>query len=261
MNPLKKAPLLLFSLALLIPSLAYAHFGTILAQDPILTSKQTKTSITFSFIHPFEQKGMDLEKPETVGIRYLGSKKDREITANLEQTDFLNHKAWSTEFNPQKPGVFCIYMEPTPYWEKSENIFIKHISKTYIGAFGVDQGNWSEPIGLKTEIVPLSRPFGLYENNVFQGKVYFNGKAVPKAEIEVEYYNKDKQAKAENDYMITQVIKADENGVFSYSPPQSGWWGFSALKEADYKIKRKGENKSVELGAVLWVHFLPWNNQ
>jgi cobalt/nickel transport protein len=75
----------------------------------------------------------------------------------------------------------------------------------------------------------------------------------------VEYYNRDKKAKAPTDYMVTQTIKADQNGVFTYAAPRSGWWGFAALNEADFKLKLKsGEEKGVELGAVIWVKFEEW---
>ena len=57
-------------------------------------------------------------------------------------------------------------------------------------AFGDDEG-WDEEIGLKTEIVPLSKPYGLYAGNVFQGIVKFNGKSMPYARVEVEYFNED----------------------------------------------------------------------
>jgi cobalt/nickel transport protein len=55
--------------------------------------------------------------------------------------------------------------------------------------------------------------------------------------------------------MITQTIKADENGIFTYAAPVSGWWGFAALNSADYQLPHQGENKDVELGAVIWVYF------
>jgi cobalt/nickel transport protein len=55
--------------------------------------------------------------------------------------------------------------------------------------------------------------------------------------------------------MITQTIKADANGVFTYAAPVSGWWGFAALSSADYKLAHQGEEKDVELGAVIWVRF------
>ncbi len=153
------------------------------------------------------------------------------------------------------------YMEPQPYWELAEDVFIIHYTKTVVTAFGDDEG-WDEEIGLKTEIVPLSKPFGLYTGNVFHGIVKLNGKPIPFAEVEVEYYNIENKAQAPTDYMVTQTIKTDENGVFTYAVPKSGWWGFAALNEADFKLKTKsGEEKGVELGAVIWVHFEDWQQK
>ncbi len=76
--------------------------------------------------------------------------------------------------------------------------------------------------------------------------------------MEVEYYNRDGQALAPNDLMITQTIKTDVNGVFSYTAPAAGWWGFAALTTAKEKKQVKGQPKDVELGAVIWVKFENW---
>ena len=149
------------------------------------------------------------------------------------------------------------YMEPEPYWEPSEDCFIIHHTKTVVTAFG-DYEGWDKEIGLKTEIIPLSKPFGLYSGNLFQGIVKLNGNPVPFAEVEVEFFNQNRKAKAPTDYMVTQTIKADGNGIFTYAVPRSGWWGFAALNTADYKLKHKGEEKDVELGAVIWIRFHDW---
>jgi cobalt/nickel transport protein len=146
-------------------------------------------------------------------------------------------------------------MEPQAYWEPAEDTYIIHYTKTFVAAFGADEG-WDTPIGLPTEIVPLTRPFGNYAGGVFQGQVLIKGKPAPGAEIEVEFYNKDGKYKAPSDYHVTQVVKADANGVFTFTCPVEGWWGFAALSEADYKIK----DKSVELGAVLWVKMDGWKD-
>ncbi len=58
--------------------------------------------------------------------------------------------------------------------------------------------------------------------------------------------------------MITQTIKADGNGVFTYAAPRSGWWGFAALNTSDKKMAHNGEQKDIELGAVIWVKFEDW---
>jgi len=151
-------------------------------------------------------------------------------------------------------------VEPQPYWEPAEDCYIVHYTKTVVTAFGDEEG-WDKELGLKTEIVPLSKPYGLYAGNVFQGIVKLNRKSMPYAEVEVEYYNKDKKAEAPTDYMVTQTIKADVNGVFTYAVPKAGWWGFAALSKADKKLKYKGKDKDVEIGAVIWVYFHEWQGK
>ena len=127
-------------------------------------------------------------------------------------------------------------------------------------AFGNDEG-WGKEIGLKTEIVPLAKPFGLYTGNVFQGIVKIDGAPSPYAEVEVAHYNKDGKAHAPTEYMITQTVKADQNGVFTYAVPTAGWWGFAALSQADFKLKHNGKDKDVEIGAVIWVEFHDWQSK
>ena len=124
-----------------------------------------------------------------------------------------------------------------------------------MAAFGDDTG-WDLPLGLTTEIVPLLRPFGNYAGNSFTGQVLLKGKPVPDCEVEVELYNRDGKVKAPSEYHITQVIKTDSNGVFTFTCPLPGWWGFAALNSADYTLKGpNGMDKEVELGAVLWIYF------
>ena len=61
--------------------------------------------------------------------------------------------------------------------------------------------------------------------------------------------------------MITQVVKADVNGVFTYTPPRAVWWGFAALNTATEKINYEGTEKDVELGAVIWLEFVDWKTK
>lgn len=241
---------------LLATGQAFAHFGMVIPSDSMVMQGESRTvKLNLSFSHPFEVKGMDLEKPKRFGVIFNGKK--TELPGSLKELKIMNHKAWQSNYKIKRPGVYTFFMEPQPYWEPAEDCFIIHYTKTIVAAFGAEDG-WDEPIGLKTEIVPLTRPFGLYAGNLFQGIVMLNNNPVSYAEVEVEYYNKTGKAKAPNDYMITQVIKADSNGVFSFAVPKAGWWGFAALNTADEKMKHQGEDKDVELGAVIWVEFQEW---
>jgi len=235
----------------------FAHFGMIIPSDAMVMADDSRTiELDISFSHPFEMIGMDMEKPKNFAVYENSEKKDLKPTLTLSKV--MDRTAWKATYNVKRPGIYMFVMEPEPYWEPMEDCFIIHYTKTVATAFGIDDG-WDAEAGLKTEIVPLSKPYGLYAGNLFQGIVKLDGKPVPYAEVEVEYFNKDKSAHAPTDYMITQTIKADGSGVFSYAAPRSGWWGFAALSTADYQIKKDGEKKDVELGAVIWVEFVEWN--
>ena len=231
---------------------ALAHFGMVIPSDNILTPKKKSVKLDLSFSHPFEIIGMDLAKPKAF-FMVAGDKKTDLLPA-LKPTKVMDNPSWTTEVSIKRPGVYTFVMEPTPYWEPAEDVHIIHYTKTLIAAFGDDQG-WDVPVGIATEIVPLTRPFGNYAGNSFSGQVLLDGKPVAGGEVEVELYNKDKKFSAPSDYHVTQVVKADANGVFTFACPKAGWWGFSALSEADYTIKDpEGKEKGVELGAVLWTY-------
>ena len=245
--------LLILAGLLLFPLSAHAHFGMVIPSDTMIMQGDKQTvRVQISFSHPFEGIGMEMNKPRVCNVMANG--KTMDLKASLKKDHVMDHTAWSLDYKIARPGVYMFLVEPEPYWEPAEDAFIIHYTKTVVTAFGDDEG-WDREIGLKTEILPLSKPYGLYAGNLFQGIVKLNGKPVPFAEVEVEYYNKDQQLTAPTDYMITQTIKADDNGIFSYAAPVAGWWGFAALNSADFKLKHDGQDKDVELGAVIWVEF------
>ena len=251
------ASLALASAALAAPALA--HYGMIIPNDPMISQEDGRSvSLTMSFSHPFENDGMVLERPAAFTV--TNGDETTDLLGALSDATVMEKPGFTLEYDLERPGTYVFAMEPQPYWEPAEDAFIIHYTKTYVTAYGDDEG-WDSELGLKTEIVPLSKPFGLWERNVFQGIVKMDGAPVPYAEVEVEYYNQDATATVPDDLMITQTVKADGNGVFTYAAPASGWWGFAALNTADYTLPQDGEDKDVELGAVIWVHFEEWTGQ
>lgn len=236
-----------------------AHFGMVIPSDNmIMADEKREIQLDLSFSHPFEFIGMELTRPKAFFVVKDGNRQD--LGPQLIPSSVMEHPAWTLTYAVQRPGAYLFAMEPDPYWEPAEDCFIVHYTKTIIGAFGDDSG-WDQELGLKTEIIPLSRPFGLYAGNLFQGIVKLEGQPVPYAQVEIEFYNEKKSATAPTDYMITQTVKADQNGVFTYCAPVSGWWGFSALNTSDKKMLHNGKEKDIELGAVLWVRFENWQEK
>lgn len=227
-------------------SLAFAHFGMVIPDTSVIQPAKKTTGLTLCFAHPFEGNGMNLVKPQKFTVYHDGKATD--LLSTLKPTKVMGHDAFKTNYTFKRPGMYTFVMEPVPYPEPAEDNYIIHYSKTVVSAFNEGE-NWNQPIGLKTEIVPLTRPWGNYAGNVFQGVVLLDGKPVPGCRVEVEYYNKDKKYKAPFECMVTQEVICDQNGVFTFACPLPGWWGFAALNDADYKIK----GKVVELGAILWT--------
>lgn len=243
--------LILVTMNWLVPSMGLAHFGVLLPSDNIVEGNEARQiSLTCEFMHPFEQTFMNLEKPIRFGLFLKGE--DKDLLNSLKKKVVQGCTTWVGTADLKRPGDHAFYFVPKPYWEPAEDCYIQHFTKVIVNAFGMEEG-WDQPVGLKTEIIPLTRPYGLWTGNVFCGQVLLNGKPAPDSELEIEFYNKDKKVKAPAAPYVTQVVHTDSEGIFCYVMPKEGWWGFAALNEAGDKMDYKGRKVSVELGAVLWV--------
>lgn len=120
--------------------------------------------------------------------------------------------------------------------------------------------DWDSELGLKAEIVPLTKPYAIWEGGSFTGIVKSKGKPVADAEIEVEFLNADVDMKkntmgkskieAPQDAFVTMTIKANKDGEFTFAIPKAGFWGFAALgvgSDKEYKGKELSQD------AVIWV--------
>ena len=247
---------------------AFAHFQTIYTEESALNEGK-EINLKLVFTHPFEAgHTMDIGKdekgtihpPKAFGVFRKGRKKDLLKTLKpIEFTSLTNKgRAYETSYKLRGMGDFIFYFDPAPYYEGSEDIYIEHVTKMIVNVAGAPTG-WDAEIGLPVEIVPLDKPYGLWTGNVFRGVVKCNGKIVPDIEIEVEYMNHDikgnafskrAKAKAPQDAFVTQTIKADSNGVFTFGIPKAGWWGFAALGAGGDKTHN---GKELSLDAVIWV--------
>ena len=196
---------------------------------------------------------MHMAKPVQFGVLTKGEKRF-DLLNTLKEKRWEEFSTWHTSYTLTMPGDHVFFVEPEPYWEPAEEVFIVHYTKVVVNGFGMELG-WDAEIGLKTEIMPLTRPYGLYAGNLFQGLVLVDGKPAAYTEVEVEYYNDKDLYTAPAGPYITQVIKTDVNGLFSYAMPKAGWWGFAALSEDEKTMKNPegGKQYPVEIGALIWV--------
>jgi cobalt/nickel transport protein len=232
---------------------ARSHFQVLLPSHDVVGAEQGKTvDLTILFTHPMEQGPvMEMGRPRQFGVLVDGKKRD--LMDQLVPRKIDGKTTYQCRARFTWPGDYVFYVEPAPYWEPLEKKMLVHYTKVVVDFMGAEQG-WDAMVGFPVEIEPLTRPYGLWTGNSFRGIVRKDGKPVPFAEVEVEYYNEGGRVKPPNDALITQVVKADAAGVFSYTMPRAGWWGIAALVDGDQKMKSPtGEMVDVELGGLMWV--------
>ncbi|SMH26844.1 DUF4198 domain-containing protein [Mesorhizobium australicum] len=249
---MKKAGIVAFVLVTcVLGSAAHAHFQEILPSTDSFSPGDAEISLNLVFTHPMDRgPTMDMKKPVRFGV--VTNSGEVDLLGSLTEAPHDGKSAWKAAYTPGEPGAYVFFVEPQPYWEPVEDKSIIHYAKVVVDAF--DSGSyWDRLVGLPVEIEPLTRPYGLWTGNVFSGIVRAKGAPVPFAEIEVEWVN-DGSVTPPGDAFVTQIVKADERGVFHYAMPRAGWWGFAALVEADYQLKDpSGADKPVELGGLIWV--------
>ncbi len=253
------AALLCLILSFVLVAMSSAHFAMVIPSNDVVGKEDNKEiGLLIQFTHPFEGgPQMQMDKPEKFGV--VQGDKVINLLDTLKEKKVDGKSTWETSFKITRPADYSFFLVPKPYWEPAEDKFIQHVTKVIVDGLGAEEG-WDKPIakeaGLPCEIVPLTRPYSLYAGNVFTGQVQKDGKPVPDCDVEIEFWGKGK-TKAPTDSHVTQVVKTNENGYFSFVMPKAGWWGFSALMDGDKPIRFEGKDRKVELGAVMWLHAYP----
>ena len=262
-NTKKLQHTLQLTLAISLPLVAqqgFAHFQELLPQTQIVTPATGRTlNFDIVFTHPMEGgPTMDMDKPSQAGVMVNGEHRD--LLDTLTPATKAGKQAYTMSYKVRRPGTYQFYMQQAPYYDATEDAYIKQNAKVVVDAFGAAEG-WHTPVGLPSEIIPLTRPFAGWTNTSFTGVVVKEGKPQAGVEIEVEYLNSDGVA-IPSDAFINQVVITNQNGEFSFTMPRAGWWGFAALMDADYTLKGPdGQNKPVSEDAVLWLQVTDMENR
>jgi cobalt/nickel transport protein len=253
---------------------AFAHFQMLYTPDTALNKGET-IELREVFTHPFaDEHTMDMGKQhdsqelKPVEEFYVINKgKKTDLKSTLKGITFTGQhnsgKAYASQYKAQRMGDHILILQPAPYYEANEDAYIQQITKSIINVAGTPT-DWDSDLGLKAEIVPLTKPYAIWEGGSFTGVVKSKGKPVPYAEIEVEYLNRDIDMKnnktgksyveAPQDAFVTMGIKTDKDGEFTFTLPRAGFWGFAALGVGSDKTYK---GKELSQDAVIWVEAKP----
>ncbi len=239
-----------------------AHFQMIYTPESAL-QKGGEIPLKVVFSHPFEgNPTMKMGQPQQFFSIHKKKKQDLLNTLKPIQWQGLENSetAFSASYRIRGLGDWIFALVPAPYLESTEGVYIQQMTKMVVNAGGLPT-DWDAELGLPAEIVPLDKPYALWEGGVFRGIVKSEGKPVPFAEIEVEYLNhavdveKNSFARqailtAPQDSFVTMGLKADAQGEFVVALPKAGWWGVCALGVGPEK---EFDGKEFSQDAVIWV--------
>jgi len=266
-NAIKKTiKTLILSISCALSFSAHAHFQ-MLYTPHLLHAKGGEISFKMPFTHPAASGHvMGVDKPQAFYMVKKGKKTNLiDSISNIEWSSSLDTgKAYQADVKLRGLGDYLFVIEPSPYFEAEENIYIQQITKTIVNVGNLPT-DWNHDLGLTAEIVPLTKPYAIYEGGVFSAVVKSKGKAVPFAAVEVEFINyvpdmdnnhfaKTPVMTPPSEIFVTQTIYADANGTFHFSLLKAGQWGFAALGVGEQKTY---QGKALSQDAVIWVQATP----
>lgn len=262
---------LLFAFGGFLPCLpAQAHFQTLYLAESVL-ARGDNLEFALVFTHPFQGgPTMPMGAPRSFSVTsyHVGAEP---VVTDLRK--YLRPIEWdgggrrAAAYQASIPrevvrslGDYVFMLEPEPYLEAEEDMYIQQFTKVIVNVGGVPSG-WANTQNVPVEIQPLSRPYANWTGGIFRAIVLSGGAPVPFAKVEIEYMNyavdlqkrsfghKARMTAPHPAYERLSAL-ADANGVIAVGLPKAGWWGIAALDIGAEKIYK---NKTISQDAVLWV--------
>lgn len=246
---------ILLVLTLALPVMARAGLGLIVPSDELISPGESPViGLRLGWFDPLAPLFPEIAKPKRFGVQCLGEATD--LLAALKPSGERQATAWLAEFTAKSSGDYTFYTEHAPRWEAADDQFTISFAKVCVNALAREEG-WDEPVGLDAEIIPLSRPYGLWTGNLFSGQVLLGGEPAPYVAIEIAWLGTTPDTpptlpNPASAYRV-QKIRADANGTFHYAMPRAGWWGFAAILDSDQTLKQNNEEKAVSIVTSFWV--------
>jgi len=272
-------------LTLLLPLLAgaqaSAHFHLLIPERS--GAKQGhKVVFTYAFGHPYEHEMFDTEPP-AAAVVLTPNGKTVELGKALEKIAIAGREgkevtAFRFTYQPTERGDHVFLFTSPAVWMPEEKHFLEDRTKVILHV--ETQNGWDrevapnkpdpvEPAEQSSEILPLTRPYGLSPGMAFRVEVTglrvwkYPGRPrqsanvelpMHRALVEVERYNSAPPKELPADEQITRTARTDALGTATVTLTSSGWWCIVALKNAGRMQDRGGEQHPVIQRATLWVH-------
>jgi cobalt/nickel transport protein len=245
-----------FLLALVLPGFsvlpAQAHFNMLLPERPSV-KKDEGTTITYQWGHPFEHQLFDAPAPESLTV-VRPDGKTADLTSALEKIavpagEGKQVTAYRLPFTPQQRGDHVFILQTPPIWMEEDEEFLRDTVTVVLHVQA--QKGWDAATS-RFQLVPLTRPYGLWPGMVFQAQAAGTERPLARAPVEIERYNPAPPGELPADEHVTYAARTDPNGIVTCTLPDPGWWSITVTRDAAMR-ERDGKKYPLRERATLWV--------
>jgi uncharacterized GH25 family protein len=239
---------------------ARAHFNMLLPQAAS-AKKGEAITFTYQWGHPYEHQLFDA--PEPMGVTVLTPRGQKiSLTKELEKVSLAAGEGKSVgtfrfRFTPTERGDHVFVLQTPRIWMEEDREFLQDRVKVVLHVQA--QKGWDNLVRPDFEFLPLTRPYGLQADMVFQAQI---AGGVPKPNsgigslanvlVEIERYNPVAPRELPPDEQITRTARTDPNGVVTATLTDPGWWCLTAGREVGTQ-EREGKAYPVRQRSTLWV--------
>lgn len=237
---------------------AVAQVTVLVPSAPSVEKKASpqEVDMLMTLMKPFKNQAIAMDMPQMfASLRFENGAEQPErqdLLGDVEEIRYLGQKAWGANIALEKAGLYQFIMESRPWWNEAKNHYLQQVCKVVLPVLGQGEG-WSVPAGLGFEIVPLTRPFGLYAPAIFSGRALLSGKPQVNIPVRMGRINIEKKS-VPTPWHEELAARTNQAGEFSFVVSQPGWWYCEAIIPGDPLKGPDGEMKPMEFGSILWLY-------
>ncbi|MFC1736349.1 DUF4198 domain-containing protein [Candidatus Hydrogenedentota bacterium] len=268
MKPLVFLRLLILSTICLSSAIAHAHFNILLPSDYHMWHGRKDRATEFKVIwgHGYEHIWFDAEVPEEL-IAVSPSGEKTNLLDGLKKSmvtgrDGKDYRAFSLSYRPKERGDHIIAMKAALVYDREQEVYLQDYAKSIFHV--QDKLAWDRNVGMKLELVPLTRPYGLQVGGVFQAQVLLEGKPLAACEVEFEKYQRRAPSQKDTppETFITFEAKTDPNGIVTFGLHEEGWFALTAINVTKEHAKPNGVLAPIVERSTLWINIAEtWGNK
>lgn len=220
--------------------------------------------LLITLMRPEDHSCLDMDMPQLMSVlrfdaqtpveqgQLMGERRD--LLGDLEEIRYLDSRAWGVNVAIGKPGLYHFMIETRPRWSESRQRYEQEFVKATVPVYGESRG-WDVPCGLRLEVVPHTRPFGLGAPCLFSAQVRWQGQPLPGASVRMYRINTDKTPPVlPTPWHCSLEARADANGNVAFVLNRSGWWCCVAETDGEPLKGPDGDPRPLRFGGVFWLY-------